>query len=206
VPLPSAILKWLVLGHSSNETFWVEVTNELVTKFWRLEELCSQLKGPGARICDLLLGPLPSQARWADHLDEATRWLEVELATRCQVDTELEALRTSTALVQDLMLGNVNGSSSLAASLSLVAELLEGRIDTMVINGVRWETRSALVATLSHFLELKSELELLGSGQNVDLIDDQADGLWPLVSATSDSLASLVTFSFARYPPYDVGE
>jgi hypothetical protein len=35
------------------------------------------------------------------------------------------------------MLGNVNGSSSLAASLSLVAELLEGRIDTMVINGVR---------------------------------------------------------------------
>jgi hypothetical protein len=38
-------------------------------------------------------------------------------------------------------------------------------------------TRSALVAALLHFLELKSKLELLGSGRNADLIDDQADAL-----------------------------
>jgi hypothetical protein len=30
---------------------------------------------------------------------------------------------------------------------------------------------------LLHFLELKSKLELLGSGRNADLIDDQADAL-----------------------------
>jgi hypothetical protein len=36
------------------------------------------------------------------------------------------------------VLGNVEGSSSLAASLSMVAELLEGQVDTMVANGVRW--------------------------------------------------------------------
>jgi hypothetical protein len=45
-----------------------EVMNELVAKFQRWEELCSRLDGPGARICDMLLGPPPSQARWADRL------------------------------------------------------------------------------------------------------------------------------------------
>jgi hypothetical protein len=35
-----------------------------------------------------------------------------------------------------------------------------------------------LVAALSHFLELKTKLELLGSGHNADLIVDQADALW----------------------------
>jgi hypothetical protein len=66
--------------------------NELTTKFWRLEELCSWLEGLGVRIYDLLLGPPSSQARWADQLDEATGRLEVELAERRQVDAELEAL------------------------------------------------------------------------------------------------------------------
>jgi hypothetical protein len=46
----------LVLGHSPDEAFRVEVMGELVAKFWRLEELCSWLERPGARICDLLLG------------------------------------------------------------------------------------------------------------------------------------------------------
>jgi hypothetical protein len=46
----------------------------------------------------------------------------------------------------------------------MVAELLEGRIDTTVANGVRCGTQSTLVSALSHFLELKSELEILGSG------------------------------------------
>jgi hypothetical protein len=55
--------------------------NELVAKFWRREELCSWLEGPSARICDLLLGPPPSQAQWANRLAEAAGWLEGELTT-----------------------------------------------------------------------------------------------------------------------------
>jgi hypothetical protein len=42
------------------------------------------------------------------------------------VVAELEALRTSAGLVRDLVLGDVDRPSSLAASLSMVAELLEG--------------------------------------------------------------------------------
>jgi hypothetical protein len=52
----------LVLGQLPNESSRVEVMNELVAKFQRQEELCSWLEGPGMRICDLLLGPPPSQA------------------------------------------------------------------------------------------------------------------------------------------------
>jgi hypothetical protein len=62
------------------------------------------------------------------------------------------------------------------------------------------------VVALLHFPELKSELELLGFGQNVDLTDDQADALGPLVSMTSYSLASLVPSSFAYNPPDDAWE
>jgi hypothetical protein len=80
------------------------------------------------------------------------------------VDAELGALWTLAAHVRDLVLGNADGSSSLVASLSTAAELLDGRIDTATANGVYWGTRSPLVATLSHFPELKFELELLGSG------------------------------------------
>jgi hypothetical protein len=85
-----------------------------------------------------------------------------------------------------MVLGNADGSSSLAACLSMVAELLEGRIDITVANGVHQGTRSVLVAALSHFPELKSELDLLGSEWNADLIDDQEDALWPLVSTALD--------------------
>jgi hypothetical protein len=73
----------------------VEVTNELVAKFQRQEELCSCLEGSGMRICDLLFGLPPSQARWADHLAEDARWLEVELTGRHLVDALLGALETS---------------------------------------------------------------------------------------------------------------
>jgi hypothetical protein len=81
----------LVLGHSPNETFWVEVMNELVAKFLRLEELSSRLEGPGRRIYDMLLGPPPSQARWADRLAEAAERLEAELSARRLVNAELGA-------------------------------------------------------------------------------------------------------------------
>jgi hypothetical protein len=39
--------------------------------------------------------------------------------------------------VWDLVLDNADGSSSLAASTSMVVELLEGRIDAATANGVR---------------------------------------------------------------------
>jgi hypothetical protein len=91
------------------------------------------------------------------------------------------------------------------ALLSMV-ELLEGRIDAAATNGVRWGTQFALVAALSHFLELKSEMELLGFGCNADLTVDQADALWNWVHAASDSLASHVPPSVACSPPNGMGE
>jgi hypothetical protein len=122
----------LVLGHTPNETFWVKIVDELVSQFWKLEELCSRLEWPGAKIYDLLLGLPLDQARWANRLNEATGRLEAELTAQRQVDTELEALRTSAAWVQDLALDSIDGLSSLAA------ELLEGRIDATTANKVRW--------------------------------------------------------------------
>jgi hypothetical protein len=70
----------LVLGNSPDETFWVEVMDELVAEFRRLEELCLRLERRGTRICDLLLGLPFGQARWADCLGKAAEYLEAELA------------------------------------------------------------------------------------------------------------------------------
>jgi hypothetical protein len=50
------------LGRSLDETFLVEVVDELVAKFQKIEEWCSRLEMPGVRICDLLLGLPPGQA------------------------------------------------------------------------------------------------------------------------------------------------
>jgi hypothetical protein len=57
-----------------------------------------------------------------DHLEKAAGQLEAALAEQCQVDTELVALWTSAALVQDLVLGDVDVPSSLATSRSMVEE------------------------------------------------------------------------------------
>jgi hypothetical protein len=62
-----------VLGRSLDETFRVEVVDELVAKFWKLEEWCSRLERSGVRIYDLLLGPPSGRARLADYLYEAAR-------------------------------------------------------------------------------------------------------------------------------------
>jgi hypothetical protein len=62
-----------VLGHSPNETFRMEVVGELVAKFWRLEERCSRLEWPGARICDLLLGPPHGILYFSKILEEPRR-------------------------------------------------------------------------------------------------------------------------------------
>jgi hypothetical protein len=45
----------LVLGCSPDDTLLVEVMDELVAEFQRLEELCSRLEHPDTSICDLLL-------------------------------------------------------------------------------------------------------------------------------------------------------
>jgi hypothetical protein len=45
-----------VLARSPDETFWVEDADELVAKFWKLEEWHVWLEWPGMRICELLLG------------------------------------------------------------------------------------------------------------------------------------------------------
>jgi hypothetical protein len=58
-----------------------------------------------------------------------------------------------------------------------------------------------LVAAVSHFPELKPELELLWSGHNTDLTKDEADVVWTRVRMASGSLASYVPSSVARGPP-----
>jgi hypothetical protein len=62
----------------------------------------------------------------ADHLDEAAEHLGEELAARQEAHTEFEALWTLAAQVLDLVLDWADGSSSLAASLSMAMELLDG--------------------------------------------------------------------------------
>jgi hypothetical protein len=125
------------------------------------------------------------------------------MAEQCRVNAELEALQTSVSSVRDLVLGHASGSSSLAASLAMVVKEVENRVNTTVANGFRWGARSALVVILSHFPELKSKLELIGSGQDANLSDNQVNALCPLVSVASDSLASLVPSSLAHEPPND---
>jgi hypothetical protein len=45
---------------------------ELVTEFQKVDDCHLQLEQPTARICDLLLGPLPDRAWLGDCLNEAT--------------------------------------------------------------------------------------------------------------------------------------
>jgi hypothetical protein len=101
-----------------------------------MEERWSRLEQRTVRIYDLLLGPPPGQARLADHLDEAIGQLRVELSARWEVDPELEALQASAARVWDLVLGGTDGPSSMAASMSMVVELLEDRFDAATANRV----------------------------------------------------------------------
>jgi hypothetical protein len=59
----------------------------------------------------------------------------------------------------------------------MAAELFEGQIDAAIANRVRWGSCSMLVAAMSHFLKLKTELEVLRSGRNVDLTEDEVGAL-----------------------------
>jgi hypothetical protein len=104
------------------------------------------------------------------------------------------------------VLGGADGPSSLATSVPAVAELLGNHINAVATNGVRWGSRSVLVAVMSHFSELDTNLEVLGSSRSVGLIDDEIDALWSHVHATADSLVSHVPSSVACNPPNGAGE
>jgi hypothetical protein len=65
----------------------------------------------------------------------------------------------------------------MVASMSAVTEQLVGQIEAAATNGVCWGSRSALVATGSHFPELVADLEVLKSGCNVGLIEDEVNTL-----------------------------
>jgi hypothetical protein len=64
----------------------------------------------------------------------------------------------------------------------------------------------ALIATLSHFLELEAELEFLRYGHDAVLMEGQVDALWILPCLASDLLASHVLPSVAQEPPDGMGE
>jgi hypothetical protein len=47
-------------------------------------------------------------------------------------------MQTSTARVRDMVLNRADGPYCLTTSLSMVAELLEGRVDAVAGNEVQW--------------------------------------------------------------------
>jgi hypothetical protein len=63
-----------------------------------------------------------------------------------------------------------------------------------------------LVTVVSHFPEVDADLEVLGSGCNTGLTEDEVNTLWSRVRAAVDSLASHVPSSVAHNPPDSVGE
>jgi hypothetical protein len=129
-----------VLECSPNKASQVEVMGKWAAKFQCLEETCSRLEGPGEKICSLFLGPSSDQAHRANCLEEVAERFKAILAERRQVDAELETLWTSAAFVYDLILGNASGSSSLAASLPMVVEVVEKWVNAAAANGVWWGT------------------------------------------------------------------
>jgi hypothetical protein len=96
-----------------------------------------------------------------------------------------------------MVLKGSDETSSLAASLSSAVDLIEGRIDATISNGVHWGARLALTTALSHFPELKPDLELLGPGHNANVMEGQLDALCTWTRRASESLLSRVPSSVA---------
>jgi hypothetical protein len=78
------------------------------------------------------------------------------------VEIQLEALRPSVALVQDLVLGDVDVHVYGRGAA-------RGRIDAMAANWILWGSDSTLVTVVSHFPELETGLEVLESQCNACL-------------------------------------
>jgi hypothetical protein len=125
-----------VLKRSPGDTAHAEVLGELVAEFEKVEGQLSQLERPATRVCNLLIELPPGRVWLANRLDEAARKLRAELATWREAEAKLEALLSLAGCVRELVLGGANGSSLLATSMSMVAELLEWWIDAAATNGV----------------------------------------------------------------------
>jgi hypothetical protein len=84
--------------------------------------------------------------------------------------------------------------------------VLRNQIYIAATNRVHWGSHSVLVVTVSHFLELDADLEVLGFGGSVGLIDDEVDAIWSRVGAATDSLTSHISSSAADNPPDGAGD
>jgi hypothetical protein len=71
------------------------------------------------------------------------------------------------------VLGRSTETPSRAVALSPSAEQIEGCVNVVAISRVHRGARLALIAVLSQFPELESELELLGFRNNADLTKDE---------------------------------
>jgi prophage DNA circulation protein len=130
-----------------------------------------------------------------DHLEQAIRRIK---SGHHEVDAELEGFWSSATQVQNMVLGGPTGMSSLVASLSSAAELIKGCINIVAANLVHWGTGSVLASTLSHFLQLETELELLGRRHKADLMKDQVDALWTKTHRALESLVSCIILMIAH--------
>jgi hypothetical protein len=190
------------LGRSPTESFQVDVVGDMLAKFQEQEERCLCLENSGMRVCDLILGSSDDQVWPTNHMEEAIGRFLVMQEEQREAIIELEALQSSTAQVWDMVLKGSDGMSSLARSLSSAADLIEGRVDAAVANGVHWEARLALTTTLSHF----PELELLGSRHNADFIEGQLDAILTQTPQASKSLAFSIPLSVVHDSPDVTGE
>jgi hypothetical protein len=67
------------------------------------------------------------------------------------------------------------------------------RLGALRHNDMARELAAFWVATISHFLELDTDLEALRSGRIAGLIEDEIDALWSQVCVAVDSLVTLLT-------------
>jgi hypothetical protein len=96
----SSVVEFM-LRRSLNETFHVEVVDELVAEFQKLEEWRSWLERSGLRIWDLLLGSPFGQAQLTDCLNEAAgqvgvSWLHGGRQTQSRRPCGLQLCRSKT--------------------------------------------------------------------------------------------------------------
>jgi hypothetical protein len=110
----------------------------MLAKFREQVEWCLCLKDSGLRVCDLILGPTNNRVRPTVCLEEAARRLLVMQDEHRKAVVELMALRSSATWVWDLVRKGSDEMSYLAASLSLVVDLVDGRVDTVAANEVHW--------------------------------------------------------------------
>jgi hypothetical protein len=101
---------------------------------------------------------------------------------------EHEALQSLASRIRDPVLERYDETPPLAVALSPSTVLIEVHVDAVAINRVHWGAWLALTTILSHFPELGSELELLGSEYNADLMKDEMEAFWTRTSWASESL------------------